>query len=1093
MNNDLRYRVILHGPSVWKGTTKPVDAEQETPFIVAFEPQSNLVIVKQGTVEIENLTIDDLTSATQILSLFFFESQDDANDAERVLNKSLSRLQTLYDIFRNTTILEVLERCLGSVHVPLEVVSSRMDFNAEASIVSNGGTNSARTSDVTGAYNLRMPISQNLQVVTPDMDMIEYLKQALGKKNHIVNKVSISFYQTNANKLKNDSQLSNEVGATYVVRKSALNTPRNVTRATTPSARAGKAVVDLYSKRGLINPPTQWSASEYDENILAAASPVLKGAITSQKLEECIGELRSVSQEQYVALEELDNAEIPQNEVVNTESLSIDNDEKSVKNVKENKEIITDGLYTDRTNNTEIDAAVEFALQLIHTFDLGKIEVLNVPEPDKPMPQVSRRNLNVADVEEKVENVENEDHELLESTEQHITEISQPCSPVIGEEQSLEEELMALKSQHELETIELNSALKEKEEQIQKLVNANLAKETETLSEHNKVVDNLKQQINGLLAEKQNLSRQLQTIVQENQQLGEQVDIYEGKLADAKKLEVVIEQIKTESEGKLTVLRECLAKQQKDNELLNSEVNRCNAEISNITTAFEEVKQRETMLIAKTNEYKKELKQLDVMQVDLDSANEQIEQLKNEISKLKMTNEEQKQLFADSEMRCEKLKEELDLALAETSEYKQELNKVELVSLQLKESLDELKAKNNKLEVKLEMITTLQERLKTEKNNSTDQILKEKMKYDILMKEYEVKCSNMSEQIACLQNKLNVATEDYEALRNEYASHRIKCCLDSSIKNAKLVSGAKLKTSLMNTVLKCKAELARQQCQLKVMAKTLKLPDNVKTTQIAAEVGRNLTVLSIAKHKLATHGKIKAAYNHIKAEKDDLMRQLETKKYECKSCAKRNEHMIEENQRLISALMMEREKLASMQIEAKLQIANELTKTNEEKRILYAKQCELKMQNEDLKEEVSVLKRQVTMLQMSSIERESDYKESPYPSIDSNNLVVHKLNSMPNVFPKTGMVHRSMRRGSETTFCGDVSVDYTPSVDFGKQRTLDRNVIPGSPCAYKDTKASLYSRRATLERMRAREHKFARANDEVYVGSSIKHKHPWMF
>ncbi|GFE52861.1 viral A-type inclusion protein, putative [Babesia ovis] len=1099
MGAETRYRVIVHGPSSWKGVTRPVDAEMQTPFIVAFDPQNNMVAMHQGTMELRDLVVDDVTCSTQILSLFFFEKQDQAADAQGVLTKSLDRLQTLYDVFRSTGVLEVLEKAIGSVHLPLEVVARRIDLISDehGCIKTNG--NVPLASQAMGSYNIRLAVSQNLVPVTPEMDMMEYIKQAVGKKNHMVNRVSISFYPLPGNRTTTDVQIQGETGTPYVLRKSAMNTPRNVTRATTPSARAGKAIIDLYSKRGLINPPTHWSTTSYDENVIAAVSPVLKGAMTSHQLEQTIGELRSVSQEQYVAVEEFEKAEDLQREVNDTGNIAVETDPPDFANG-----IPQDGRFdfadvappsSDRTTSSGIANAVDIAIKLFDTWNFDDYEVVNMPEPIIQIPRSSSKKVSMPSEDERVKKLEEENKGLSESNDRHLSEISRLRVRMEEIEQNLKSELNSVKLQNEIETAKLNETLKEREDYINEIISATSSRESEALLQSNRVIDDLKQQLKAVVEERNSLSMQVKSITEEREKLFKEIEAFESRLSDVNSLEDSIKQLKVERDGQIAVMRDCIAKQQKEKERLNAELHKYKREHKRLTTELEEVKQVEQRLMDDVKRYENDLSRMDGKDKELMSSNSRVMQLKDEINQLKQSKEELKQLYAEAEVVRKELKHELDVAAGNIRKYEEELEVERNVSAQLRESLKDANTTLDVLEIELRKAKASEERLKSEKSDAVDKVLKEKLKNETLIRDNEMRNSSLASQVSELSIKLDASVHEYERIKDEYAVHYIKCCVDRNVLRNNLASSNRLRTKLVNTILRSKAELARKRWQLRLIAKTLQLDDDVTDRQIVSELVKRKGLQTVTRQNNTNHEKLKAAYNRLKAEKDELVLQMETKQSGCKTCARRNDNILEENKRLVSALTLERERLASIEIDAKQQIRNELTKSNEEKRVLYAKQCELRMENQDLKEEIAVLKRQVTVLQMGSIDNgHPNSKTSINSSTDGANLVVHKLSNMPNVFGNADVVRTPMKsRMSDTTFAGDMSIEYVPSIDFAKQRTLDRSVIPGSPCAYKDTKASLYSRRATLERIRARQVKESHPFNDLAVGNTIKHKHPWMF
>ncbi|ORM41171.1 uncharacterized protein BXIN_0375 [Babesia sp. Xinjiang] len=1077
MNNETHYRVILHGPSTWKGVTSVGNLDQQAPFIVAFDPQNNLVCMHQGTLELDDFVIDDITCSTQVLSLFFFETRNQATDAEHVLRKSLDRLQTLYDIFRNTSVLEILEQVLGTIHLPVEIVSRRMDLAIEGSDYSQSGGNSSLECDKSGSYNLRLAIFNRLVPVTPEMDIMEHVRQAVGKKNHLVNRVSMSFYQIPINRSTNDIQAPMSVGGPYVLRKSARSTPRNVTRGTTPSARAGKAVVDLYSKRGLINPPAQWAASTYDANVLVASSPVLNGALTSQKLEETIGELRSVSQEHYVVTEELGKTDnVPSARDGNTKAVHVHND------LEVNDDFNFADIRpptSDRTNASGIANAVDIALKLFDTWNFDDYEVVNMPEPVIQIPRSSSRKVSINCDTERVKQLEEENKCLLESNDRHQREISLLRDQIDEVEHNLRNELNAVKLQHEIETSKLNETLREKENFITEITSARSSKESSDSLLPN--MDDLRQQLNVVMSEKSDLLKQVQSIIEEKEALAKEVESFRSKLTDVKVMEKSIKQIKIEREGQMAVMRDCIAKQQQEKDQLSVELNKYRREHRKLTNALDTSRKIESTLRETVLRCEKDLARLSGKEKDLVASNSLISDLKREISK--------------HERSAAELKEQLDKVVRDADLAKEELEAERRYSSQLKESLEESALNNDSLECDLKNLESVCDRLKREKSDSVDRALKDKLKSEALLREHELKCTGLSTQVSELDIKLNLAVAKYERTIEEYAGHSIKCCVDRGISQTRLVSSGRLRSGLINTILRCKAELARKRCQQKLMAKALQLPDDTTDKQIVSELLKRNSMQSITKHKVVNYEKLKAAYNKLKSENDEHVRQLSLKKQGCKNCTRRQDTLFEENRRLMSALSLERERLATLEIDAKQQIRSELSKTNEEKRLLYAKQCELRMQNQDLKEEIAVLRREVTMLHMGSADMNGKCSgnTSTYPSIDGNNLVVHKLSSMPNVFGDA-KVFRDLpaSRMSDSTFDDVRSIDYGRSIDSNKPASIDKGIIPGSPCAYKDTRASLYSRRATLERLRTRQLKHA-DTAEVCGDSTLKTRHPWIF
>ncbi|CDR96446.1 hypothetical protein, conserved [Babesia bigemina] len=1096
MGHNHRYRVILHGPSVWKGVVRPPDADQQAPFIVAFEPQNDLVAMQQGTLELNDFIIDEVTCTTQIFSIFFFEMQEQAVNAQQALSRSLDRLQTVYDIFQNTRVIEALEQALGSVHVPLEVVVSRVDLTGDEA--GNGSLNADKES-----YTIRMAVSQGLSTVTPETNLLDVARQAISRKGALLNRVSISFYELPANRATSVAQTPAHVGLSGIVGKSAKSTPRNITRGTTPCARIGKAVVDLYSKRGLINPPTPWLMAPYNENVLVAASPVLKATVASQQLEELLQQsdegLRSISQDQYVHEAELKNLNLPTETNNDAEGIAVEQVSLEINGGLENQGFDFDDVRppsSDRTNASGIANAVDEALQLFDRWNFDDFEVFNVPEPVIQIPKSSSRKVSIGVDDERVKQLEDENKELHETNTNHLQEIAYLRDQVDELELDLRRQVDTVKLQHEIETTKLKEALKDRERVISEMNSARSSTDAGLTLESAREIQTLNEEIDSVTEEKQRLLKQVKLMTEERNKMAEELDSLKIRMSEVTKMENAIKQIQDEKEGHIAIMRDCIGKLRKEKEGLASDLDKHRRENTKLVRELKHAKFVEDQLKETLKKFEGDVAHLNDTEYELKASRAALKERDAEIKTLKLDMERLNGERTEAERTLNDLKKRFAEITETVKNVEEELFAERKISLEQKETIKNLEANKCALEVEIKDGETMREKLKQDKSEAVGRYLKEKIKHDGLLREHELKCNRLSGEVKELSTKLNLVVHQHDQMRIKYASHIIKSSITSGIAERKMESNEKATIGLVKTVLKFKAELARKRCQLRLMAKALQMPTDTTDKDILTELRKPRTLDSLTQQKLKNYEKLKTVHSKLKTEKDELAKLLEVKTSGYNKYVRRHDQLHEENRRLNTLLASERERLSAMQMEAKRQIRDEVIKVNEDKRLLHAKQCELMMENQILKQENAMLKQRVALqLDSSGIDRSESVKSYRYESLDGNKLVIKKLSNMTNVLSSGGVKHGGIRcRISDTTFEDDLSVDYTESIDLDRQRTIEKPYIAGSPCAYKDTKASLYSRKATLEKLRTKQQpKEDYRAEGIYGGSGIKNRHPWVF
>ncbi|GIX62201.1 girdin isoform X1 [Babesia caballi] len=1093
MNSQPRYRVILHGPSSWKGAMKPPDVEVQVPFIVAFEPQNDLIYMQQGAIELSEVVIDDITCTTQVLSLFFFETREQAAEAQNALTRSLDRLQTVYDVFRNTRVLESLEQAIGSVHIPLETVANRIDVTGdplESGAVEKGST----TNYEADSYNLRLAITQGLAPVNVEMDLIDDLRRAVARKGALVNRVSVSFYQLDCNRSSSIVPTPATANTPCFIRKSAKSTPRNITRGTTPCARAGKAVVDLYAKRGLVHLPTTWVSAPNNASELLAASPVLKAAVTSQKLERALAqaqeELRSYSHDMYVEVKDVSQEDKASSD--NCHNVAQEPEDR--RNEQAHGEHGESGIdcsaapppFSERLDDVEIDNAVDMALKLFDTWNFDNYEVLNLPEPVIQIPKASSRRHSINSDVDRVKRLEEENKSLVERNSTQMQEISRLQSQIDDFEINLNQQLNAVKLQHQIETFKLNEALKESEKVISNLSSSRSCVESADEQQSAREIRRLSQQIDTVVMEKQDLLSRVQSITEEKDSLTQELGSLKQVLSDYKGMENSINEIRLEQEGQMTVMRNCIAKLQKEKDKVASDLKKCKRENKKLTVAMESAERTEKELKDSVIKLEGDLLVLRGKENELSAANAQIKELRQELKDCRTRLELLTHQRADTDAATQDLRKQLAAAREEVKQKQGELEAECSALSDLKETLKHAESERLCLEGELLDAKSSNEDLRQEKAEALDKYHKEKMQHDSLKREHERKCNKLTAQVEDLSIKLDMMVHNHNQLLDAYAAHRINCSIKSAKHAAKIESTSCLNTGLVKTVLKTKAELARKRCQHRAVTRTLQLPDDATDKQILAELRKPKTQDSLTKQKINNYDRLKAAFTKLKGEKEEQDRLLEAKTTAQNNHVLRQNRLHEENRRLTFALNVERERVAALEAETKRQVQTVLSRSNEEKRLLYAKQCELMMQTEGMKDEIGVLKQQMTMLhsELSEGEGRAPAKSSKSGSVDPAASVNDKLLNMPNVFWLDGPVDRVRCRVSETTF------DDGRSVDSERRHFLVRSIFSKSPSAYKDTKASLYSRKATLAKLKARQERSDEQLDSIHDDSSVKHKHP---
>ncbi|GBE59489.1 centromere-associated E, putative [Babesia ovata] len=1096
MDHNHRYRVILHGPSVWKGATRPPDADQQAPFIVAFEPQNDLVEMQQGTLELDDFFIDEITCTTQIFSIFFFEMQEQAVHAQQALSRSLDRLQTVYDIFQNTRVLEALEQALGSVHMPLEVVVSRTDLTGDEK--GRASLNADKES-----YTIRMAVSQGLTSVTPETNLLEVVSQAVARKGALLNRVSISFYELPGNRATSVAQTPAHIGVSGIIGKSGKSTPRNLTRGTTPCARVGKAVVDLYSKRGLINPPTPWMSAPYNENVLVASSPVLKATVDSKQLEELLHQsdegLRSVSQDQYIHEAELKNLNLPTESNNDLKEIPIEKVSLKVNGGLENQGFDFDDVRppsSDRTNASGIANAVDMALQLFDTWNFDDYEVVKMPERVIQIPRSASRKVSIGADEEKVKKLENENKELHETNANRLQEIANLQNQIDELELDLRRQVDTVRLQHEIETAKLQEALKDRERVISEINTARSSADAGLSLESAREIQMLSKEIDSVTEEKQGLLKQVQLMTAERNKMADELDSLKARISEVTSMENAVKQIQVEKEGQMAVMRDFIGKLKMEKESMASDLNKYRRENKKLGSELKHAKFVEEQLKDTLKRFEVDVSHLNDTEYELKASKAVLKEKDGEIKTLKLDVERLNDERAKAELTLNDFRKQLSEVTEKARNLQEELYAERKISLEQKETIKNLEATKCALEMEIQDGETMKEKLRHDKSEAVDRYLKEKIKHDCLLREHDLKSNRLSGQVKELSTKLNLMAHKYDQLRGEYASHLIRSSIRSSLAERKIESDKETAVGLMNTVLKSKAELARKRCQLRLMAKALQMPSDTTDKDILSELRKPRTLDSLTQQKIKNYEKLKAAYSKLKTEKDEQAKLLETKTSAYNKYVRRHDQLHEENRRLITALASEREKLSAMEMDAKRQIRDEVIKVNEDKRLLHAKQCELMMENQVLKQEVGMLKQQVALqLDSFDIDRKESIRSYRYESLDGNKLVIKKLSNMSNVLGSGDVKHGGIRcRISDTTFEDDLSIDCSGSVDFDRQRTIEKPYIAGSPCAYKDTRASFYSRKATLEKMRTRQQlKEDYRPDGIYGENGIRNRHPWVF
>lgn len=1068
------------------------DVDQQPPFIVAFEPQSDLLVVRQGTVELNELTIDDVTCGSQILSIFFYYSRGQAFEAQHALSRSLNELQTVYDVFRSTRVLEILEQAIGSAHIPLEIVANRMDIGDDKPETSKIEGELSIAHEGIESYSIRMAVSQGLNTVTPETDLIGNLRDAVTKKGSNVNRISLNFYKLTNTKIISAVQTPANVTTPYILRRSGKSTPRNVTRATTPCARAGKAVVDLYSKRGLINPPTSWTAGPQYKNVLVAASPVLKAAVSSQELAEALEQsmenLRSVSQDHYVAADGLQKQESLEVEEVQQEvkEILLPSHVDDTQDVEDFNFANAMQQSSDRTHDSGVSNAVDLALKLFDMWKFNDFEVVNIPEPTIQIPKSSARRISI------VSDHNNGHEDLGEGND--IQEVPQLETKTSAIETKLREELNAVKLQHERETSKLNEALREKDEIIANIVCAN---DSERVEESRIMVKELNKQLDSVVMEKDELLKQVQAIKEEKDNICKELELLKGKDSEAMDLEKTINQLKTDQEDQMIVMRRCISKLQKEKGEISNDLNKYKHEQRKLIFELDNAKNLEKQLKDSISKYEHTAVHVTSMEDELKMSKSTIAKLEESIMHTKLREEQLVKELTEAKIEKEDLRSSLERATLHANSMQEELEAEHVKTLQLNQRIKDIEATNVDLENKIDNVMAREDKLKHDKSQVADKYLKEKLKHDTLINDHEMRCKKLSNHVKELNIKLDMVVHKYDRLSEKYALDKVKASLKIHGLEKQINYSKQLNGNLINTVLRSKAELARKRCNLRAMAHALHLSENATEKQIVSELMKPKVLDPVIKQKLTNYERLKASYTKLKAENDEQAKVLEMKTNCYKKYVQRHDSLQDENRRLSTTLAQERDRLVAMEVVAKKQVKTELAKTNEEKRMLYAKQCELMMQNEGLKQENDGLKQRLAMSQINSIESKGSDKSgrlSNYSSIDANNLVMDKLNKMRTVFYNSDVKGSSLKcRISDTTIEDDASVRYSRSIDLEEHKSIEKSVPPTSPCAYRDTKASLYSRRATWEKIRTRQLRNDERLESLFGANTYKQKPPWVY
>lgn len=1093
MKPPMRYRGILHGPVFWKGATRAADADRQPPFIVAFEPQNHLLVVKQGTVELDDLTIEDETCESQILSVFFFDTYDQALEAKQVLAKSLDRLQTIYDIFMSTRVLEILEQVLGCTYIPLEIVARRMDFTADKRDDTQRKAASP-VSETAEPYSIRIAAVQGLMPVTPGVDFIQYIRDAVVKKGSDVNRVSVTFY---ISKTVSAVQTPAAVCTPYLMGMSGRSTPINVTRGNTPSARLGKAVMDLYIKRGVIGQSGSMPQQPCRSSIIDA-SPVLKALLSSKEMEEelnnSIEGLRTVSQDVYVSSRVKPSEEVfpvdadIQGVIISELNENIDAEEA-------NGFVFAEYVppSSERTNISAVEMAVDEALNFFEKWDHEKSDMFASPEPVNRTLELQGVNDFVSGECNELQEPEGEHVESPKDGSENMNEVS-PLMLEMEEEQRREYNVAVTPPR--MGTAMLNIVLGEKECIVPEVPPPMSVEECDVLTEVTPEVKELNKQLDAVVLEKEELHKEVLSLREERETMLQKVKAANLKIAEMHNREEVLHEIKMDYEDKLKVMDACITHLQQQNNQLVSDIEEQRRQQELLELAARDhtdVTQKENEDICKICDGGGLLAEKDD---ELRIAGERIKGLEAEVSESKRKEKKLSIQHKEVQDLNLELKQQLEVVIELNDKLKDELDSERGRRSQLEERFTSLEFAKTKLEQKLNDLRSREEILEIDKSDAVDKYLKEKSRCDSLVKEYEHKISIFCGQVKALNVQHDKMEMKYATLQEEYASQKLKACLGKGKLMRKITSSNHLNGRLIDTVLKSKAELARIRCQIRTVANALQLPDNATTRHIISKLKKPKSLDPEVEQKINDYEKLKVSYTKLKSKISEQEKLLELRNSSYRKSVERQESLQEENKRLVMALSQERNKCITLESVTKKQVRDELTKANEEKRMLYAKQCELTMQNEGLKKKIDALNQQLTMLRMESIDIEGRDKSAfvpKYGSIDANNLVMEKLNKMRTVFDKGDRTDLPFGMASQTTFDDGLSMDSGRNSNIRKQKTADRIIIPSSPCAYKDTKASLYSRRATLEKLRTRQIKSEDRFEGIYGSATMKQKQPWVF